>query len=412
MKRKVTRAVVDHITETLPGPNEDGFVEPLLVDYVKALILLIRHPANVEQLCILDGEGWITCVDFLIGVVNRFLDGADSDPASWSRASPAPGAISSLAYSTARSGASSTQRSGTTLPNKALVELLVQGILALVSSPNAPLASKSTELTTVLTQVLQVRQWHIGALHQAAFGALSCIVSQIQGDNLMLAGNIARDVLPLVSHWWHPRSSASQSETVNSVREEILRLLYGLQLHIESLATASPHGGIVGHIEDVLDALWFEYPKREDRTRLQLGDITFSCRAAKYFDNAVFGLRPFGIVAERRWAVVEVMALLEAISSRAASHSTQQSQAGDEQPRKKRRIESHPSRLRDRVRSADVGTQLTALQVLPFFLPKIQASPEEQTLLLSDVMNLIGNRHTPISSWAMIACARYVSAPP
>ena len=410
MRRKVARAVVDHITQTLPGPNGDGFVEPLLEDYAKALVSLVRHPANAEQLCILDGEGWVTCVNFLVGIFSRFLDGADGDPASGSRASPAPGTAPTLTYSTARSGASSTQRSAPAL-SKTLVEYLVQGLLALVSAPNAPVLRKATELITVFIQVLQVQQWSIGKIHPAAFGGLSCVLSHIQGDNLALASSIARDVLPLIRRRWQPRSSGNQDDLINSIREEILRLLYGLQLHIESLTERTHDGGITGHIEDILDTLWLEYSQREDRTRLQLGDLTFSFVATKYFNTATFGLRPYDTTAERRWAVVEVIALLESIKWRRTGRSAQQLRAEDEQPRKRRRIEQQPHRLRDRVRSADVGTQLTALQVLPFFLSKCKPSLEEQEPVLSELMGLIGNRHAAVSSWAMVACARYVPAP-
>ncbi|KAK3191723.1 Serine/threonine-protein kinase tel1 [Lecanicillium sp. MT-2017a] len=57
IKQKTLFAVIDHITQVLPGPNE-GFVPPLLNDYVKALTELLSRPSHVEFLSRLDGARW------------------------------------------------------------------------------------------------------------------------------------------------------------------------------------------------------------------------------------------------------------------------------------------------------------------------------------------------------------------
>ncbi len=212
---------------------------------------------------------------------------------------------------------------------------------------------------------------------------LGLVVSHVQADDLALVGNIARETLPLVAHWWYPRTSATQSESLNSVRDEILRMLFGLQLHIEALAHEPAELGFLTHIEDVLDALWTEYSKREDRTRLQMADLTFSFIPTNYFDNKVYGLSPYNTAAERRWAVVEVIAVLESIHVRASMPPGSQPLAEEEQPRKRRRVEEQSSRLRERLKSSDLGTKLTALQIAPFFLQKYQ-------ITLADVLGRPG----------------------
>ncbi len=406
LKRKVARAIIDHITQTLPGPNNEGYLAPLLEDYVKALLALLRHPANVEQLCALDGEGWLTCVDFLVNAVSA-LEGSDGDQGTVPRASPMLGSAPSLAltYSGGRSGTPSTQRSLTQISTKTL-ERLVQGLFFLVSSPNAPIQRRAAEISKAMIQTLQMRQLSATQLQQTAFSTLGCVVAHVQGDNLALAGNIASDIMPLLSHWWQPRTSGAQSESLHSFRDEILRLVFGLQLHIESIVKRRPGDVILGHIQDTLDALWMEYSKREDRLRLQLGDITFSRISTEYFNNEVFGLRPYDADNERKWAVVEIIALLESVWVRSSAHAERQSLGEEEQPRKRRRIEDDPNRLRERLRSPDVATKFTALQVLPFFIQRHKPSLEDISSTLADLMGLIGNRHTGIASWAMLACAR------
>lgn len=407
----MARAVIDHITQTLPG-RDQNYVEPLLQDYVKALVAVLGHPANVEQLGALGGDGWLACADFCVDAVSRFSQGTGRDLGASllgtpSRASPAPGMSLSLAHSTGRSGTASTQRSASHISGKILVSLM-QGLLCLAGATNAPLAQRATEISSAAIQILQLRHLNIGSLQQAAFATLNCIISHTCGDDLVLVNGIARDLMPLVSHWWHPRTSASQSESVTSVRDEILRLLCGLQLHIDALTVSTPEDdALFGAVEDILEALWMEYSKRDDRSRLQISDLAFSAVAKDYFNTRTFGLRPFNTPAERTWAVVEVIAILESIY--AQSSVPTQTADEDEQPRKRRRVDEPPDRLGDRLGSLDPGIKLTALQVIPFFLQRTEPSLKYISRTLDGLLGYISDKHSAICSWAMIACARYVS---
>ncbi|KAF9877328.1 hypothetical protein CkaCkLH20_05028 [Colletotrichum karsti] len=80
LKRKTILAVIDHITQTLPGPDE--YLEPLLKDYVKSLIALLSHQSNGEHLATLGAEGWLACVDFCTEAISRYLENADRDSGS------------------------------------------------------------------------------------------------------------------------------------------------------------------------------------------------------------------------------------------------------------------------------------------------------------------------------------------
>jgi ataxia telangiectasia mutated family protein len=65
IKRKTAKAIIDHITQVLLGP-EDTFIAPLLKDYVKTLVTFLSFPANVEHLTAVSSESWDTCVDFCV----------------------------------------------------------------------------------------------------------------------------------------------------------------------------------------------------------------------------------------------------------------------------------------------------------------------------------------------------------
>jgi len=399
------RAIIDHITQTLPGRSGEDYIAPLLKDYIRALLALLNNSANVEQISALDGEGWIICVDFLVEVASRLMEGSERESASLSRASPAP----SLTFSTGRSGTASTQRFSEKVPSTTLGYVL-ESILALVSATNAPLQQRVEQISSILIQALRLRQITSTAVLQPAFTALNFIISRCQGDDLSLIHGITRDVVPLMVHWWQPRSSTSQDESRNSFRDEILRVIFGLQLHIEHLAGNPAESGFLEQIERLLNALWMEYSKRDDRSRLQINDLTFSFLHTDYFNNSVFGLRPFAIEAERRWAIVEVIARLESIYSRASKRSTHKVPEKDEQPRKRRRVEENAGQLGDRLGSRDPGVRLTALQVLPFLVRRCEPSREELAGSLTDLAAFITNKLSTVSSWAMIACARFVFA--
>lgn len=413
LKRKMARAIVDHITETLPGRDQE-YVEPLLQDYTKALVALLSHPANVEQLGALEGEGWLVCADFFADAIDRFAEVPDRDTLAFnafSRASPAPGTLPN-SNSSGRSGSIPKQRTASQMSSK-ILETLIQGLLCLVAAPNAPLKLRASQLSQAAIRVLQLQHLGIGHLQQAAFASIRYIVQNVRGDDVTLVEGITREVLPLIGHWWHPRSSASQSESVNSMREEILRAVFALQLHIQALALHSPHCGILDNIRDVLDSLWMEYSKRDERTRLQASDISFSFISNGYFNEFIFGLSTHDTTSERRWAAIEVMALLESIYvSNATKLGNPGETGGDEHPRKKRRVGNRPDRIRDNLDSSDPGMKLTALQIIPFFLQATNAvSADDISDILSRLIQSITDKQVVVCSWAMIACARFGRSP-
>ncbi len=410
LKRKVARAIVDHITQTLPA-HDNEFVEPLLQDYIKALVSLLSRPANVEQLAAFDGESWLACADFFVDAINYFADVPSQDGSgqfTLVRASPAPG-TPPLPGGHGRAVPLLKSRVASQASSK-ILETLCQGLYHLVSAPNAPIKFKAAQLANAALHILQMRQLGVGNMQQTACASIRCIIQNQQGDDVSLVSDIVREIMPLLGHWWHPRSSAIQSESVNSMREEILRTIYTAQLHIEALAMLSPTSGILEHVVDVLDNLWMEYAKRDDRKRLQVADLAFaSYIPTSCFDARIFSLASNDTSAERRWAIVEVMALLEAIYTRHARRQPDDADSGADQPRKRRRVGENPSRIRNRLSSPDGDTQLTALQVLPFYLQLIDVTADDIPGILQRLGQFISDKQASVCSWAMIACARYVT---
>lgn len=410
IKRKTARAIIDHITQVLPGADDD-FVEPLLQNYTKAFVALLDHPANVESFAVGDGEPWLLCVDFCLMAISRFLESSDRPSGSLSRASPAPGSgqTMSLAFSTGRSGSSSGLLRNPRQAGSQVAENYLSALNLLLSAPQAPFQERAKEITSTVLQVLQARHAKLSTMHQVAFATINSALQFIHADNVSLAKSWARDLVPLITHWWPPRALLRDAMS-NAIRDEILKTLYGIHLFLENLMQEASRGSLLQDLEDLLDTLWLEYSKREDRARLQLDDLTFTSMSlpAGHPETGVFSLRPYNPTAEQNWALLDGIAILESLHSCSLQKDRGQQPPEDEQPRKRRRVARDPDRILQKLTSPDPGVRLTALQLLPFLSHQRRFSVDEVTDCLEVFLTLISDKQAIVASWAMLACSRYV----
>ncbi|GKT87796.1 phosphatidylinositol 3 [Colletotrichum tofieldiae] len=380
-------ALVDHITQSLPGPGpghgDEAYVEPLLKDYVRALVALLSHQPNVEHLATLGADGWLACVDFCTDALEHYLENADRDRDSGSRASPVPG-TASMGFSTGRSTNASQRIPGRI--HRGTVQDLLHCIYLLLLPPNAPLWQRSRDLSKTLTQVLQLRHLGLSQVIQLSFASINILLAGIQTDDISQASNLARDLVPLISHWWQART-VSQDEMLNSVRDEMLKTIFIIHLHLERLVCHEENEGIQKDVEDLTESLWLEYSRRNLRSQLQLDDLTFVSRLPDdYFRVSLFGLRIHNRDGERRWALVQNLAILERILWKSRKYA--RSQSPGEQP------------------ARSVGLTRISLQLIPFLLGLDTFSSREVADLFADIAAFVGDKDTAVSSWAMLACAR------
>ncbi|ROW12568.1 hypothetical protein VMCG_00075 [Cytospora schulzeri] len=421
LRPNTVRAVIDHIMDTLPDRN-DEFFEPLTPDYMQTLVVLFGSPVYVESLAFQvfqvpkdnkpTTNGWIICMDFFIGRICHILDGADdsSSPGLLGRDSPGPGTArhSSVGLSSARSRLLYQHGSGQVQRNDLLAPL--ECLLSLVSASNAPCKLRNQQVSDVVLRILRLRL-KLDRLHRIAFAILNRILLQTAGEDVALSLAQTRELVPLLSHWWQPRA-LDNDELLFAVRDEILKTIHATHLYLDSPLQDDSSVALLSQVEDLLDdVLWGEYSQRNHRSRLRLDDLTFSSitTLSEHFSTRIFAIRPFVQDAERRWALLEVMSRLEDIVLRHTRSNSQRPSTEEEQPRKKQRVAGSSNRLHQKLTSSDVAIKLTALQLIPFFLSI--SNPEEEELLsvVEDLIPMIGDKQGLLSSWAMIACARYDS---
>ncbi|KAK4175025.1 putative serine/threonine-protein kinase TEL1 [Triangularia setosa] len=394
IKRKTARAIIDHITQVLQGPD-DTYIAPLLKDYAKALCTFLQNSANVENLSAFSGESWDTCVDFCVEALSRYLEIGDRD--SGSRASPTP---TLRASSVAISSQGSNQIGG-----QIALDFL-SCLNYLVAAPNAPVPRRAREISRIILQILQLRQMKLGELQKVAFSAFNSIFARTQTDDIALSKRLIMTLTPLLSHWWQPRA-LSRDAMLNSIRDEMLKTIYGSHLYLESILRESADESFLQDLEELLDALWSDYSRREERARLQLDDITFTgmLLPADHPTTGIFSLRPYNTAGEQNWALLENLAILEAIYARNSQKAFSQQEPANGQPRKRRRVVGTPNRLHQKVTSLDPAVQLTALQLIPFFCRQKALSLEEATEAITDLSKCVTAKQGVVASWAMIACS-------
>ncbi|KAG7051814.1 Serine/threonine-protein kinase tel1 [Colletotrichum scovillei] len=402
LKRKTMLALIDHVTQALPCPPGSGdgpYVEPLLKDYVRSILALLSHQANVEQLATLDATGWKSCVDFCVDAVRVYLDHADRD--SGSRGSPAPG-TASLGFSTGRSTNASQRVTGQI--HRGTVQDLVHCIHLLVCPPNAPLHERSIDLSETIIQVLQLRHLGLSQVIQLSFASITKVFLEIQANDISRSASLARDLVPLISHWWQART-ASQDGMLNSIRDEMLKTMLIIHLHLERLVCLEGDDTARKEIIALADSLWLEYSRRTKHSQLQLDDLTFAPQRLPedYFTLELFGLRIHNREGERGWVLCQNLAILERIIWK--SRNKDISQSPEEQPRKKRKTHAAATRLQEKLQSPNSVARILALQLVPFLLQLNTFSVAEVSDLVIDLAGLAGDKDSTVVSWAMLACS-------
>ncbi|KAM7216481.1 hypothetical protein V8F06_008104 [Rhypophila decipiens] len=401
IKRKTARAIIDHITQVLPGP-EDTYIEPLVKDYVKALTTFLHFSANVENLAAFSGESWEICVDFCIEGLSRYLDTGDRDASLLSRDSPAPGTAQT--HLPIRPKAHGLNQGSTQVGSQMALDFL-SCLNSLMSAPNAPVKRRAETASQVVLQMLGLRQMKLGEMQKEAFSTINSIFSRIQTNDVGLAKTVARSLIPLLSHWWQPRS-LSRDAMLNSVRDEMLKTIYGIHLYLESLVQETSDGSILQDVEDLLEALW---SRRDDRAKLRLEDITFTGMhlPSDHLSTGVFSLRPYNETGEQNWALLENIAILEAIYSRHSKRARDHQEVDDGQPRKRRRVahSSAPDRIHQKLGSLDPAIKLTALQLIPFLGKRLTPSLGDVKEVMADLLKCINAKQGAVASWAMLACS-------
>jgi ataxia telangiectasia mutated family protein len=252
-----------------------------------------------------------------------------------------------------------------------------------------------------------MQHFSMGLIQTLSFAILNETFSFSQTDDLTYSLDITQAMVPHMSYWWRA-DKVSQDELIRSLRNEISRTLLLVRHYLENLVIHS-EPEFRNQVETLGDILWLEYSKRSEAFRLQLSDIAFSSPSilpAHPLSLRYFGLRSHNGSAEGPWIILKNLAHIEALLAKTRLAAVDDDDVRlEDQPRKRRKLHSQPSRFGSKLMSGGVSTRRTALQLLPFIMTR-NTLHQEALEHLEHVAPLVGDKDPITASWAMVACGR------
>ncbi|KAJ6037034.1 hypothetical protein N7540_001313 [Penicillium herquei] len=388
LRTKTARAIVDHITETIPIPGE-GLWEPLSVDYTKCLASLLRYPPHTEHLSDAD---WEKLMEFCLTTIN--LQQGES-----SQLSIRSGDRSVLDDALEGSDEPSTPSRETPVPttrekyagDRNTVEEVLVCMQLLNTSPNAPVQAAAENVLQGLVEFVKSPSIIAGNSHLLAFSSINTVASKVLFDQTELVRSSLLDLIPVIRRMWITK--------LNSLKDELLvtSMLCTVVL-IDSVGSA-PSKSLIRSVDGLADSLHSEYVRRAEKDLLQIDDIDFVQPKADS-TRSVYCPRLGNSRSEHSWTILWVIASLVKLSE-SASNQAQGSESGRESLHKRQRVDSGIEEIFRDATSASGTRRICALQLIPFLESAIDVERKE-TLARRLVPNILDDNAVS-ASWTMIA---------
>ncbi|OBT86494.1 hypothetical protein VE02_04917 [Pseudogymnoascus sp. 03VT05] len=422
LKPRTVRAVIEHVTQLLPVASGE-YCLAFSQQYLKVLNILLGHEAHVE---LLDQDDWLATVEFCLDGIEQYENNTRAASIPHGNSITIPLSTTSSVY-TSRSRSSVKSVSGEahlSSIKKRNSEELMECLLSLVSAPNAAVSERTEHILKAIVHFLNSQGNVVSSFHQIAFAALNVALSVTSADEISLAESVVCSVVPCISRLWSSKTAAND-EMLNTAKDEMAIAILLLRLHLEKLVFDPLGDDDLGNIlKDLRDSLSNDYEKRAERDQLQLDDMDFSIdpsedRISSSLSCGYLRLRQQAPRAERKWAVVQVLAILDnllhgaPLRSNLVATDDNESLEGVSHPRKRRRITERFDALADEIRLGDSSVQLVALQTLFFALPPSQVSQHTLAGILPTLASLVLDRNINISCWAILcisSCAHQSAA--
>ncbi|KAI9879869.1 MAG: Serine/threonine-protein kinase tel1 [Pleopsidium flavum] len=406
LKPRTVKALVDHITQTLPTVNE-GYCDPLSSDYVKSLRTIVDYQPHVEHL---HKEEWCDLVDFCnegTMLAEGSTGSSSSSPyGSQYILSGTRGRSGKLAGTSAKiRGDSGTQDSVNGL-TKINAEELVLCLYQLTSAPNASILEKAQSILITLIDLLQSAAT-VGRAHQAAFATMNRILARIATNDVLLTQQTVKEVIPLIRRLWPAKST--------SLRDEMLITLVYARSYILNLSKAEDGESFGAELEGLFEAVQSEYSKRAERDQLQLDDLAFLTRSrAEYkpvpLSIAGVHLRMGTTKYEQSWVIPQTIGFLVSVLAAYQTMRPENDSVADveDSRRKRRRMVQQLDDLLRQAKNSHLTGRLCAIQVIPFVLDQTATTMEEMSRILDCLLSCISDENGTIASWAMLGIASCV----
>lgn len=408
IRSKTVKALVDHITQTLPN-TAGGYCEPLLNDYIKSLRTILEYQAHPEHL---NKEEWHVVVGFCVDGINTFsntLNGPDSRESlgpeeltshsgNRSRAQT-PSTSTSLVSTTLRASIRSIESTKASYPSNNAEEFVLC-LQHLTSVSNAPILDKARSILDVLIGLLRTSAT-IGRAHQATFVSLNHVIKRTVTDDIALTQHTFKNIIPLIRRLWHPKSG--------TLGDEMLSSLIIAEAYLPCLLQLGDFEDCRSELEGLVEVLYGEYSKRTEKELLQIDDLDFhlpkkSEHRQTPLSIKAFGLRPGMVRAEQQWALLYIVSILNSnlilYEGPHVEHPVTEDQTGSN---KRRRLMQPLDTVLQLIRLAPSSEKICALQALALTLDRITVPDTDLRVILDTLIPCLSEDNGTLSSWAMLA---------
>ena len=411
LRFKTVKALVDHVTQTLPTSGE-GYCEPLVIEYFRSLRIVLEYQPHTEHF---PKDEWNAVLDFC----NETLH--DLNLVSSSRN---PGL--SIRNSNAGSFSDSISRSSTPVPTnnhnretsnhssqrnaqvqlKSSAEDILLCLRHLNFASNAPILNKAHVTLTNLIELLE-SNLSVGRLQQAAFEIINFIFPQITTNDISLTLQSLRRLLPVVRRLWDAKSTTLKDCM-------LISLLYG-EVYFQRMISSDETNDCKSNLESLFEVIQNDYCKRLERDQLQLEDLDFADQGIsheKLSSIKTFRLRLSALRAENPWNQLYIAAAIAvALSADVAvtGESVKKSFGSEnfDSPAKRRRLSKPLDEVLKFTQSSQASQKLFSLQVLTFVFDVLVFDVENFGGYLEAFLPCMSDDNGSIASWAMLALTRY-----
>lgn len=394
LRTKSVRAIVYHVTDTLPVPGE-GLWEPLSVDYTKSLAALLQYPPHVEHL---GDDEWGALMKFCL----RCLGPKEDDDSQLSGRHARRSTLDD--YLDPDSGPSTPSRTNPTLTirerhvgDNSVIEEILVCIQLLTASPNAPVQAHAQKILHGLAEFVKSAPV-AGSAHQAAFHSINTVVTKALFDHSTLVRASLLDLIPVIRRLWATKLAG--------LKDELLVTTLFCTIILCDATRREPSESLADMVEGLMDTLYSEYTRRPEKEILQLDELVFYQRGLTQLGKPIIRPRLGNAKSEHNWTIIWAIARLLQLTEEIATQLSV-SQAPSGAPYKRQRFTSAIDDIFRDCFSSSGMRRVCALQLIPFLLGD-QISLDSKTSLLQRLIPNIADDSPSLSSWTMLAIARCV----
>lgn len=410
LRYKTVKALVEHITQTLPTADANYCV-PLLKDYLKTLATLFDHKAHPEHF--LDQE-WQEAVDFCIDLtcdLNRtyepdessFPNGVRSFHGSGPRRDDLSraGTPSTFGDHVRRSGKSASQGAAYPQLRNSDREVILC-LRNLTSVPNAPIMDRAHKISTTLIDLL-VSYQKTSTIQQPALETINSVMSFAITNDISLAMQTSNKVLSLFRQLWESKDA--------TLKETLLVFLSYVEVLLPRIISAETTGDCKDTMNTIVEVLRNDYCSRRPREQLQFEDLSLrnptSCVASQIpLGTKVHEVRNGSFKAEHPWCLISGSAAMMVALEKDTRAREKPIDKDDVHVRAKRqRLTNLFDDLLYFVRGSLIPEKLYALQVFIFVFDSLRFDYITLQSYLNVLLPCLSDDDGLVASWAMLAMA-------